>query len=228
MKLTGMYTAAGAQLAAQAQAESKRLTFTRAAAGKGGTAVTDRVMASEEQAAMLQTVTAREGELIITALVCAAEAAATYDLNEVGLYARMEEEDEVLYRLFRMDQQITVEPGTDLVLTFHLNETVLTGEQVAVTVTTQGLMTQEGCSHTAAQAVEAHAEDAEAHAQLLAQKADAGHGHSAGEITGGTLGGPVYAQSNSSYATAQVRSIILSADEPSGGENGQLWIQYTA
>ena len=36
---------------------------------------------------------------------------------------------------------------------------------------------------------------------------------------------PVY---NSAYTTPQVRSIILSTQEPSGGSNGQIWIKYTA
>ena len=39
--------------------------------------------------------------------------------------------------------------------------------------------------------------------------------------------GMVTAQSNTSYETAQVRNISLSPEEPSGGNNGQLWFKYT-
>ena len=228
MKMTGMYTAAGAQLAALAQAEGKRLNLTRAAAGKGSTAVTETVMVSEDQAADIQNIAAREGGLVITAVICAAAAAEAYPLAEVGLYARLEEEDEVLYRLFRLDEQVVVEPDTDLVLTFYLTENVLTGEQVAVTVSPQGLVDQAQCVRLAESVLEAHDAAEEAHAELLAGKADAEHGHSADHITGGTLQGAVAAQSNTDYAVPQVRSIILSTDSPTGGENGQLWIQYTA
>ena len=228
MKMIGMYTAAGAQLAARAQAEGKRLTITRAAAGSGGTSADSAVMASEHQAPAIHGIAARQGTVTVTATLNAAQARARYLLGEVGLYARLEDEAEVLYRLFTLDEGVTVEPDTDLVLTLYLTETILTAEQVAVNVTQQGLVTQEICSQTVLQAVEGHAADADAHSALLAQKAPLEHRHTAEEITGGTLGGAVAARSNTDYTMAQVRSIILSPDEPSGGENGQLWIRYTA
>ena len=42
-----------------------------------------------------------------------------------------------------------------------------------------------------------------------------------------TLAGVVSAQSNTSYETAQVRSISLSTSDPTGGSNGQIWFKYT-
>lgn len=228
MKLTGMYTEWGAQMAARALAESKRLTVTRAAAGSGMTAADGRMLAAEEQELALQGVRPHGGRVTVTAVLNAAQSERPYTLWEVGLYASMEEEAEVLYRLFRLDEGVRVEPGTDLVLTFYLTETILTGEQLEVTITQQGLVTREICDGLVRQAVEAHGADQQAHAALLAQKAPLEHGHSAETITGGTLGGPVFAQSNADYAQPQVRGIILSPDAPNGGENGQLWIQYTA
>lgn len=228
MKLTGMYTEWGAQMAARALAESKRLTVTRAAAGSGMTAADGRMLAAEEQELALQGVRPHGGRVTVTAVLNAAQSERPYTLWEVGLYASMEGEAEVLYRLFRLDEGVRVEPGTDLVLTFYLTETILTGEQLEVTVTQQGLVTREICDSTVQAAVEAHGADQQAHASLLAQKAPLEHGHSAETITGGTLGGPVFAQSNADYAQPQVRGIILSPDAPNGGENGQLWIQYTA
>ena len=225
MKMTGRYTTHGAQLAARALAEGKTLTITRAAAGSGMTAADSMLLGAEEQAPAIHGMTAREGSVTVTAVLNAAQAERRYTLREVGLYAQLEGEEEVLYRL---SEGVTVEPDTDLVLTFYLTETVLTEEQLAVNVTQQGLVTQAVCSMTVQQAVEAHAVDGQAHAALLAQKAPVDHGHSAEKITGGTLGGPVYAQSNTDYAVPQVRGIVLSTDGPSGGENGQLWIQYTA
>ena len=50
MKLTGMYTRAGAELAAQAQAQESSLTITRAAAGSGQTPAENSAMANELQA----------------------------------------------------------------------------------------------------------------------------------------------------------------------------------
>lgn len=45
--------------------------------------------------------------------------------------------------------------------------------------------------------------------------------------TGGTMTGALVAQNNTNYTTAQVRNIIISTADPSGGSNGMLWIKYT-
>ena len=45
--------------------------------------------------------------------------------------------------------------------------------------------------------------------------------------SGGTMTGALVAQSNTNYTTAQVRNIIISTADPSGGSNGMLWIKYT-
>lgn len=47
--------------------------------------------------------------------------------------------------------------------------------------------------------------------------------------SGGTLIGPLVAQSNTNYTTKQVRNVILSTSEPtsSDGANGDIWIKYT-
>ena len=45
--------------------------------------------------------------------------------------------------------------------------------------------------------------------------------------SGGTLEGALVAQRNTNYATAQVRNVIISTADPSGGSNGDIWIRYT-
>lgn len=45
--------------------------------------------------------------------------------------------------------------------------------------------------------------------------------------SGGTLEGASVAQRNTNYATAQVRNVIISTADPSGGSNGDIWIKYT-
>lgn len=47
---------------------------------------------------------------------------------------------------------------------------------------------------------------------------------------GGEMTGQLTAQNNDSYGTAQVRNIILSTADPGAtdGENGMIWIKYTA
>lgn len=43
-----------------------------------------------------------------------------------------------------------------------------------------------------------------------------------------TMSAKITAQANTNYTTAQVRNIILSTSDPSGGNNGDVWIKYTA
>ena len=46
--------------------------------------------------------------------------------------------------------------------------------------------------------------------------------------SGGTMTGALVAQSNTNYTTAQVRNVIISPNEPSGGQSGDLWIKYSS
>lgn len=45
--------------------------------------------------------------------------------------------------------------------------------------------------------------------------------------SGGTMTGALVAQNNTNYTTKQVRNIIISTADPSGGGNGDIWIRYT-
>lgn len=45
--------------------------------------------------------------------------------------------------------------------------------------------------------------------------------------SGGTMIGELVAQNNSNYTVAQVRNVIISPAEPSGGGNGDIWLQYS-
>ena len=45
--------------------------------------------------------------------------------------------------------------------------------------------------------------------------------------TGDTMAGALVAQANTNYATPQMRNIIISTEEPSGGNSGDVWIRYS-
>ena len=45
-------------------------------------------------------------------------------------------------------------------------------------------------------------------------------------ISGGTMTGALVAQNNTNYSVSQVRNIIISTAEPSGGNSGDIWIKY--
>lgn len=58
--------------------------------------------------------------------------------------------------------------------------------------------------------------------------AAADHTHDYLPLSGGTMTGPLVAQTNTSYTTAQMRNIIISTADPSGGNNGDIWLKYEA
>lgn len=233
MKLTGIYTTGGAAMATQAAAGGKTLTITRAAAGSGTTAVDAAALTGEKQALSILRQSAQGGQSMIEASLVSSQAGEEYVLREVGLYAQVEGGAEALFKIFTMDESLTVEPGTELSVTFYLTESLLLRDDVAVTVDQTGLATQRVCDEMQAEAIaqsraalETHKSDGSAHAALFAKKSPMGHTHGAGEIGAGTLAGRVAAQTNTLYDTAQLRNIILSAESPSGGDNGAVWIQY--
>lgn len=59
--------------------------------------------------------------------------------------------------------------------------------------------------------------------------ADALQGHVAADFvakSGDTMEDIIIAQTNTNYTTAQIRNVIISPAEPSGGNNGDIWLQY--
>ena len=75
--------------------------------------------------------------------------------------------------------------------------------------------------------VSTHTESANPHGTT---KADVGLGNVDNvkqmPIAGGTFTGVAVAQTNTSYTTRQLRNVILSTEDPSGGSNGDIWIKY--
>ena len=45
--------------------------------------------------------------------------------------------------------------------------------------------------------------------------------------TGTTMTGALVAQTNTNYSTAQMRNVIISTSDPSGGSSGDIWIKYS-
>ena len=44
--------------------------------------------------------------------------------------------------------------------------------------------------------------------------------------SGDTMAGALVAQNNTDYSVAQMRNIIISTSDPSGGNSGDIWIKY--
>ena len=72
MKMIGIYTAAGKQLAARAQAEGLRLQITRAVSGSTLSSQNANVMARERQTLSIGSKTAQDGKCTVSAVPMAA------------------------------------------------------------------------------------------------------------------------------------------------------------
>lgn len=234
MKLTGYYTARGAAMTASALAQGTGLSITGVWAGSGNTDLSAAALTGRKQQLSLKSKRVNGEECVLEAELLAEDASEKYTLTEIGVFARLNGGAEQLYKLYRMDEGFAVEPGTDLSITFYLSEKIVPAEQVTVTVERQGYVTEDGlesalseAAQTGAAALESHKTDALAHSALFAGKANAVHSHAASSVGAGTFSGKVAAFANTDYAFPQVRSVVLSQNDPTGGENGSLWIQYS-
>ena len=94
---------------------------------------------------------------------------------------------------------------------------------MATTTTNYGLTKPAGTDKYDISVFNGNADKIDAQMKSNADKADA-----AVPKTGGTMTGKLIAQSNTDYATKQVRNIVCSTAEPtsSDGANGDLWAVY--
>lgn len=235
MRLTGSYTTAGAAMTAQALAAGSGLTITRVEAGAGTTTADAAALAEVRQTPVLMRKQAENGACVLEVLLNSSDAQAQYTLWELGVYARLGNGTEQLYQIFRLDEGLNIEPQVDLGITFYLAEQILPAETVQVVLAQEGYITAESCGNAIAEAsagsaaaLSAHETASNAHQALFNAKANASHTHSAGNITAGTFGGRMAAPADTAYTTGQVRNIVLSTANPSGGSNGWIWLKYEA
>lgn len=123
MSLQGFYTTKGLALAAKIAAGTK-LTITKVTAGSGITVENASALAQERQT--LAVGTAETGKQTATLPVTLAEinAAASYSLTELGVYASDPDAGEILYQVFRLDEARSIAAGGESVYRFYLKETV--------------------------------------------------------------------------------------------------------
>lgn len=141
MKLTGTYTAAGAELAAKIQAGLCGLSITRVAAASGPTSDDAAALASERQILPILRAVQAGAAFTVTAQLVSAAADTAYTLNEIGLYAKGETGD-ILYRLYRMDEPLSINPQSSLTAEFSLTESVIAGAKAEASVSPAGLLNE--------------------------------------------------------------------------------------
>lgn len=142
MKLTGYYTTAGEKIAAGLLA-GKTLSITRITAGSGSTALSAAALAQEQQDLGPCEPEVSGTTAVLRCTLSSDQASAPYFLRELGVYALDSAGKDTLYLIFRLDEEVSINPAFRLVLRFNLEQTLSDGAGVEVTAPLTGLATQE-------------------------------------------------------------------------------------
>ena len=125
MNIQGTYTNKGLALTAKTAAGAC-LRVTRVVGGSGHTPDIPKAAALPE---IRQTLTVGEARCagdtaVLPVTLAAAGLGAAYTLTELGVYAEDPDEGEILYCVYRLDEPVTIQAGSDTVLRFYLRQTV--------------------------------------------------------------------------------------------------------
>lgn len=160
--------------------EGKKLTITRAAAGQGRVEQTAMLAQSalvnkKQAASIISNTPVEKGQRL--KLQVTAQTGAGYSLNQFGVWAALEEEDEKMIALFQTDTDIGVEiPSKDSMpdfsYTFYGLLAFSNQGTLTVNIDAAAVVTEETMGQAIAGAMEEHDGDEEAHKALFDKKAD--------------------------------------------------------
>ena len=147
MNIHGTYTNKGLALTAKTAAGAC-LRVTRVVGGSGHTT---EVPNAEKLEAIQQTLAVGEARCagdtaVLPVTLAAVELGSTYTLTELGVYAEDPNEGEILYCVYRLDEPVTIQAGSDTVLRFYLRQTVSEDGGAAVLCSPAGLITESDCA----------------------------------------------------------------------------------
>nr|DAX89180.1 MAG TPA: tail-collar fiber protein [Caudoviricetes sp.] len=147
MKIQGTYTNKGLALTAKT-AVGACLRVTRVVGGSGHT--TD-VPNAAQLPEIRQTLAVGEARCtgdtaVLPVTLAAVEMEDSYTLTELGIYAEDPDEGEILYCVYRLDEPVTIQAGSDTVLRFYLRQTVSEDGGATVLCSPAGLITESDCA----------------------------------------------------------------------------------
>ena len=146
MNIQGTYTNKGLALTAKTAAGAC-LRVTRVVGGSGHTSDIPGAAALSEIQQTLAAGAARcaGNTAVLPVTLAAVGLGATYTLTELGVYAEDPNEGEILYCVYRLDEPVTIQAGSDTVLRFYLRQTVSEDGGAAVLCSPSGLITESDC-----------------------------------------------------------------------------------
>lgn len=164
--------------------EGRTLTITRAAGGQGrvdeAAMLAQSGLVNEKQAVSIISNTPADGGQRLKMQVTP-QSAAGYTLNQLGVWAALDEEGEQMIALFQTDNDIGIEIPSketmpDFVYTFYGLLAFSNQGELSVTIDAAAVVTAETMGQAIAQAMDAHEQDTMAHKSLFDKKADLGEG----------------------------------------------------
>ena len=141
MSLNGFYTTAGRALAAKCAAGTA-LVITKVCAGSGQTAESASALADLCQTLAVGAASTDGAGAELPVTLSEAQAAASYTLTELGVYAKDPDAGEILYQVYRLTTPHGVTAGGEDTLRFYLRQSVGAGG-VSVPCSPAGLLTEE-------------------------------------------------------------------------------------
>ena len=147
MNIQGTYTNKGLALTAKTSAGAC-LRVTRVVGGSGHT---PDIPNAAQLTEIRQTLTVGEARCVGNTAVLPVTLAAvglesSYTLTELGVYAEDPNEGEILYCVYRLDEPVTIQAGSDTVLRFYLRQTVSKDGGAEVLCSPAGLITESDCA----------------------------------------------------------------------------------
>lgn len=144
MNITGHFTKDGLELSAKlAAGTTLRITRVVAGSGQTGDPETASSLLQPCQDLAVNTPEQRGNTAVLPVTLAAAQAAESYTLTELGVYALDADKGEILYKLYKLDTPVSITAGSRLVLRFFLEETVSGDVEVSVSCSPAGLLTEE-------------------------------------------------------------------------------------
>lgn len=141
MDIQGYFTKKGLALAAKLAAGST-LKITRVCAGAAETALSASALSQIRQTLSVGAARRSGDAAVLPVTLEAGMSGGAYTLRELGVYAQDPEEDEVLYKIYRLSEPVEIRPSSRLVLRFYLEETVSQDLNVTVVRASAGLLTE--------------------------------------------------------------------------------------
>lgn len=149
MNLQGFYTNKGLALAAKIAGGTASLTITRVVAGSGHTAnIPSATSLPDIKQTLAEGTAVAEGATATLPVTLAeAQAASSYSLTELGVYATDPDEGEVLMQVYQLDTAAAITAGGESVLRFYLRQSI-GALGVTVTCSPAGILVDEDLAPT--------------------------------------------------------------------------------